>query len=58
MVPLYPKNGNKLEGQLYILDGETGQPHFVIEDTIHPLTHPAVGDIDNDGPAGDRELDR
>jgi hypothetical protein len=49
VVPLYPTSGDKINGSLFVLDGETGQPHFSIEQSIHPLTHPAVGDIDNDG---------
>ena len=36
-------------GNLYILDGETGELHFKIEQPVNWRTTPAIGDVDDDG---------
>ncbi|MCB9755054.1 MAG: VCBS repeat-containing protein [Myxococcales bacterium] len=47
VVLAYPQTS--APGYLYILDGETGVPHFKIEDSVHWGCSPALGDIDDDG---------
>lgn len=46
---LYPPDGYFDVGHLYVLDGETGELHFMIDHPIAPATHAATGDIDGDG---------
>ncbi len=37
------------QGRLVVLDGATGEEHFVIDHNIYWVSHPALGDIDDDG---------
>ncbi len=47
VVLAYPQTSQP--GHIYVLDGETGVPHFKIEDPLHWGCSPALGDIDDDG---------
>ncbi len=38
-------------GSLWVLDGETGQPHYETAEVVNALGNAAVGDIDGDGVA-------
>lgn len=37
------------EARLFVLDGATGELHFMIEENVYWVSHPALGDIDGDG---------
>ena len=50
VVVAYASNGYTAdEGHIYVIDGETGQTHFRIDEWVNTLIYPALGDIDGDG---------